>query len=103
MSCYVLRGGTYGIAEDATPPKLLLSGRGGKLTFTLTDDESSIDDSSVRCKVDGEVAIPEYEYEEDGGSIWTRSKLRAGEHRVEFEAANRAGLTKSWDVKVTVR
>jgi hypothetical protein len=102
MSCYVLRGGTYGITEDATPPKLVLSGNSGRLKFTLTDPESSIDDSNVRCKVNSEIAVPEYEYEEDGGEIWTQTKLRSGNHRVEFEAANRAGLVKTWDVMVTI-
>lgn len=102
MSCFVLRGGTYGVAIDDTPPKLILSGKNGKLSFKLTDDESSIDDSRVRCKVDGVVAIPEYEYEEDGGDIWTQNKLSSGNHRVEFEAANRAGLLKTWDTTVTI-
>ncbi len=102
MSCYVLRGGIYGVAIDDSPPKLILSGKSGNLKFTLTDDESSIDDSSVRCKVNGAAAIPEYEYEDNGGVIWTQTKLRSGQHRVEFEAANRAGLTRSWDVMVTV-
>lgn len=102
MSCYVLRGGVYGVAIDHTPPTLSLSGKGGKITFRLADDESSIDDSNVRCKVNGEVAIPEYEYEEDGGTIWTPTKLSSGRHRVEFEAANRAGLVKTWDVTVTI-
>ncbi len=102
MSCFVLRGGTYGIATDDTPPKLTLSGKSGKISFTLVDPESSIDDSRVRCKIDGEVAIPEYEYEEDGGVIWTQSKLSSGKHRIEFEAANRAGLLKTWDTSVTI-
>lgn len=102
MSCYVLRGGTYGISVDATPPKLTLSGASGKLTFKLSDNESSIDDSSVRCRVDGETAIPEFEYEEDGGTIWTQTALSRGQHRVEFEAMNRAGLLKTWDVMVTI-
>jgi hypothetical protein len=102
MSCYVLRGGTYGVSIDDTPPILTLSGANGKLTFKLTDGESSIDDSSVRCEVDGETAIPEFEYEEGGGTIWTQAALRRGQHRVEFEAMNRAGLLKTWDVMVTI-
>ncbi len=102
MSCFVLRGGAYGIAIDDSPPKLTLTGKSGKISFTLVDPESSIDDNRVRCKIDGEVAIPEYEYEEDGGVIWTRSKLSSGKHRVEFEAANRAGLLKNWDTTVTI-
>ncbi len=102
MSCYVLRGGTYGIAYDDTPPRLTLSGQSGQIKFTLADDESSIDDSNVRCTVDGQTAIPEYEYEEDGGTIWTPQKLGSGKHKVQFTAANRAGLTKTWDITVTI-
>lgn len=102
MSCYILRGGTYGIALDDSPPKLVINGSSGKLKFTLTDDESSIDDSSVRCTVNGTVAIPEFEYEESGGTIWTADRLKSGQHRVIFEAANRAGLGKTWDVMVTI-
>lgn len=102
LACYVLRGGIYGLAYDDTPPKLLLSGQHGKIKFTLTDDESSIDDSSVRCTVDGETAIPEFEYEEKGGVIWTRKSLTRGQHLVHFEAQNRAGLSRTWEVAVTV-
>lgn len=102
ISCYVLRGGTYGVAVDATPPKLVVSGKSGKLTFTLVDEESSIDDGSVKCRVNGQTAIPEFEYEEDGGLIWTQSSLGRGTHRVQFEAANRAGMSKSWDVEVNI-
>ncbi|MBK6766275.1 MAG: M23 family metallopeptidase [bacterium] len=102
MSCYVLRGGTYGIAVDDTPPVLSLFAVGGKIKFKLTDDDSAIDDSSVRSEIDGETAIPEFEYEENGGSIWTARSLSRGKHTVDFEAMNRAGLYKSWSVSVTI-
>jgi len=102
MSCYVLRGGTYGIATDDSPPRLTISGQSGSLRFTLNDDESSIDDSNVRCTVNGEVAIPEYEYEEDGGAIWTQKKLPSGKHQVVFTAANRAGVSKTWEFEVII-
>lgn len=102
MACYVLRGGTYGIATDETPPVLTLSARSSRIVFTLSDDESSIDDGSVRCSVDEITAVPEFEYEEDGGTIWTAERLSSGKHRVLFSAANRAGLSKQWDVTVTI-
>jgi len=103
MSCRILRGGIYGVAEDSDPPRLLISGRTGRITFQLTDTQSGIDDSSIRCTVNGRTAIAEYEYEEDGGEIWTPHALAKGDHDVEFTAADRAGNERSWSVTVTVR
>ena len=103
MSCRILRGGVYGVSEDSEPPKLLISGRSGKITFQLTDAESGIDDSSVRCTVDGRTAVAEYEYKEGGGEIWTPCALAKGDHDVEFTAADRAGNERRWNVTVTVR
>ncbi|MDD5089245.1 MAG: Ig-like domain-containing protein, partial [bacterium] len=103
MSCRILRGGVYGVAEDRNPPRLVISGRSGKITFQLTDGESGIDDSSVRCSVDGRAAVAEYEYEEDGGDVWTPIALKAGDHNVTFTAADRAGNERSWTITVTVK
>jgi hypothetical protein len=91
------------VAEDHDPPRLLVSGGRGKLTFELTDLESGVDDGSVRCTVDGRVAVPEFEYEERGGPIWTDQPLSKGSHDVVFRAADRAGNERSWNVTVTVR
>ncbi|MBU0507525.1 M23 family metallopeptidase [bacterium] len=103
IACNVLRGGVYGVAEDHDPPRLLVSGGQGKLTFELTDSESGVDDSSIRCAVDGRAAIPEFEYDERGGPIWTDQPLGKGPHDVVFWAADRAGNERSWNVTVTVR
>lgn len=102
ISCLILRAGTYGVAVDETPPRLVLSGRSGRLRFTLTDDDSAIDDSAVRCGVNGKTAIAEYEPEEQGGAIWTAEPLRRGAHEVWFEAADRAGNIRTWEVSVTI-
>ncbi|MFZ5434587.1 MAG: M23 family metallopeptidase [Calditrichota bacterium] len=102
MSCSILRAGTYGIAEDHEPPRLLISARSGKITFDLRDSESGIDDSVVRCRVDGKTAIAEFEYEEHGGAIWTSETLSRGLHEVVFEAADRAGNAKTWTVSTTI-
>jgi hypothetical protein len=102
MSCYVLRGGVFGIGSDMTPPKLLLTTGNGEFKFDLRDAETGIDDSTIRCTIDGRTAIAEYEYEENGGAIRTREPLRSGAHAVRFEAANRAGVGKSWDLTMTL-
>ncbi len=102
VSCYILKAGTYGVGFDATPPKLLLSSRNGRIHFKLTDEASDIDDTSIRCMVNGQIAIPEFEYEEDGGYIWTQSTLKRGKQQVDFTAADRAGNEKSWTVSVTI-
>ncbi len=102
LSCYVLRAGTYGIAYDADPPDLLLSVLKGRIKFKVTDAISLIDDSSVRCTVDGHVAIAEYEYEEKGGFIWTQKPLARGRHDVTLTAADRAGNSKTWQVAIQV-
>lgn len=102
MACWILRAGTYGVAEDHEPPRLVLSGRSGKLRFSLSDDESAIDDSAVRCRVNGITAVAEYEPEENGGAIWTAEPLRRGTHDVWFEAADRAGNVRTWQVNVDI-
>ncbi|RQV99699.1 M23 family metallopeptidase [bacterium] len=102
MSCHLQRGGTFGLAKDTTPPRLLLSRNGRGFKFDLRDAETGIDDSTVRCTIDGITAIPEYEYEENGGAIWTRNTLAAGEHTIVFTAANRAGVAKEWTVSMTL-
>jgi hypothetical protein len=98
MSCYILRGGTFGIGRDDTPPKLLLTPGSGGFKFDLRDPETGIDDSTIRCTIDGSTAIAEYEYEENGGAIHTRDPLKSGSHQIHFEAANRAGVVKVWDL-----
>ena len=102
MSCYLMRGGAYGIAVDKTPPRLLISRSGRGFSFDLRDSETGVDDSSVRCTIDGKTAIAEYEYEENGGNIWTQDVLSAGEHSIHFTAANKAGIVKEWDVTMTL-
>lgn len=100
MSCYMQRGGTFGLARDTTPPKLLLTRNGRGFKFDLRDPETGIDDSTVRCTIDGITAIAEYEYEENGGAMWTQTPLGAGEHAIFFTAANRAGIVKEWTVSM---
>jgi hypothetical protein len=102
MSCRFLRDGVYGVARDTTPPTFTVAARSGKLKFTLADAESHIDDSSIRCKIDEAAAIADYEYEDGGGWIWTQSRLSKGKHNVKFEASNRAGLKKTWELSVTI-
>lgn len=102
MSCYLQRGGVYGLTTDSTPPRLLISRSRGGFKFDLRDSETGIDDSMVRCSIDGKTAIAEYEYEENGGRIRTQNKLEPGEHFINFTAANRAGLVKEWTVSMTL-
>lgn len=102
MACYIMKAGIYGVATDYNPPQLSLSVRQNRIRFRLVDDESAIDDSSVRCKVDEQTAIAEYEYEEDGGFIWTQVPLLSGSHAIDFSAADRAGNSQTWQETVTI-
>jgi hypothetical protein len=101
-NCWILRAGTYGVGQDSLPPELSLSVRGGKLHFRLTDDLSGIDDAAVRAAIDGQTAIPEFEYEERGGMIWTPKPLISGAHDVVFTAADRAGNTRRWQSEIVM-
>jgi hypothetical protein len=103
VSTKILKCGSYGIAYDSTPPKLLVSSKNTRIHFSLTDAETSIDDGTIKCRVDDRVAIAEFEYEEDGGVIWTQEPLNVGEHSLFFSAANRAGVLKEWQLSVTVK
>ena len=103
MACYIMHGGTYGIAEDYVPPTVQLFAHGRFLTFKLTDNASGVDDSEVRCKIDGHTAIAEFEYDQKGGAIWTREPLTRGRHTVEFSAKDRAGNTLNATRVVSLR
>ena len=96
MSCTILRSGTYGVAEDHDPPTVQFSVRQGKINFKVRDAYSYIDDSTIRCLVDGVTAIAEYEYDKHGGVIWTRSPLTRGAHSIELSAGDRAGNVGRW-------
>jgi hypothetical protein len=100
--CWILRAGTYGVAVDSLPPMISLFVRGGQLRFRLSDDLSGIDDSAVRCTVDGVTAVPEFECEERGGAVWTQQPLTSGAHEVVFTAADRAANLRTWRLTVTV-
>lgn len=102
MACHILRAGSYGIAEDHEIPSLTLSVKNGVLHFRLTDLHSAIDDATVRCKIDGSVAIAEFEYEERGGAVWTPQILTRGIHDIEFSAADRAGNVGHWRRTVNI-
>lgn len=101
-SCWILRAGTYGIGLDSLPPELSLHVRSRELRFRLTDDLSGVDDATVRCTVDRLAAVPEFEYEERGGAVWTPQPLTSGAHAVAFTAADRAGNARAWRLTVTV-
>lgn len=101
-NCWILRAGTYGVGQDSLPPELSLYARGGELRFQLSDGLSGIDDSTVRATIDGQTAIPEFEYEERGGAIWTPQPLTSGSHNVVFTAADRAGNVGMWQTTITV-
>jgi hypothetical protein len=101
-SCWILRAGTYGVGLDSLPPELSLFARGGELHFRLRDDLSGVDDASVRCTVDDFPAVPEFEYEERGGTVWTPQPLVSGAHEVAFTAADRAGNARRWQMSVSI-
>jgi hypothetical protein len=101
-SCWILRAGIYGVGVDSLPPELSLFVRGGQLRFRLTDDLSGVDDAAVHCTVDGLTAVPEFEYEERGGAVWTQQPLSSGAHEVAFTAADRAGNAHRWLTVVTL-
>jgi hypothetical protein len=103
ISCFVLRAGTYGIARDNQPPDLKLSVKSGQLVFRLSDGMSGVDDGTIRCKVDGQPAIAQFEYEQRGGTIWTMLPLERGSHAVELTAGDRAGNVQTWHETVAVR
>lgn len=83
--------GTFGVAQDTLPPKLSLWVSGGKLRFKARDEQTRIQDRSVRCTVDDRTAIAEYEPEEDGGGIWTPFELKRGKHEVVLRASDKVG------------
>ncbi|MBU1937477.1 M23 family metallopeptidase [bacterium] len=83
--------GTFGIAQDTEKPKLSLWVSGSILRFEVKDAQTGINDRSVRCKVDGQTAIAEYEPEANGGSIWTPFQLAPGEHEVILRAKDKVG------------
>jgi len=101
-SCWILRAGTYGVGLDSLPPELSLFVRGGELRFRLRDDLSGVDDATVRCTVDDFPAVPEFEYEERGGTVWTPQPLTSGAHEVAFTAADRAGNARCWQMSVSI-
>jgi len=103
VSSEILRGGTYGIGYDHESPTLTLQPKASGLAFRLTDDLSGVDYTTIRCKVDGEPAIAEFEYEERGGYIWTQRPLARGSHDVEFTAADRARNSRTWHETVMIR
>jgi hypothetical protein len=74
----------------------------GKIRFKVRDALSYIDDSSIRCTVDGSTAIAEYEYESNGGAIWTQIPLARGAHQVEMSAGDRAGNVGRWASTVRI-
>lgn len=102
MSCTIFHGGTFGVGIDDAPPTVQFSVSKGQIRFKVRDVLSYIDDSSIRCRVDGMTAIPEFEYDASGGAIWTREPLRRGVHRVEFDAADRAGNVGHWLSEVRI-
>ena len=102
ISCTILRAGTYGVAFDSDPPTVSFSTLHGKLRFKVRDNLSYIDDSTIRCTVDGITAIAEYEYEDSGGFIWTQQPLARGEHDVEISAGDRAGNIGRWMATVRI-
>ena len=87
----ISRTGTFGTAQDTEKPKLSLWVNGGVLRFEVKDTQTGVNDRSVRCRVDGQTAIAEYEPEEDGGSIWTPFQLEPGEHDVVLRAKDKVG------------
>jgi hypothetical protein len=102
ISCRILHGGSYGIAIDSNPPQVSVSARQGKLRFSVGDGESGVDDGTLRCKIDGQTAIPEYETNKHGGFIWTQEPLTRGGHHIEFTAGDRAGNLRAWLFTVRV-
>ncbi|MBI5058466.1 M23 family metallopeptidase [candidate division KSB1 bacterium] len=102
MSCYVMKAGTYGIGLDGTPPVARCTAHRGSIYVGLTDEASGIDDGTVRCRVDGEPAIVEFDFEARGGPIWTPHILRNGPHRIELSAGDRAGNEQSWVFDVAI-
>jgi hypothetical protein len=103
MSCEILRGGTYGIGYDHEPPTLTLLPKSGGVAFRLTDNLSGVDYTTIRCKIDNQTAIAEFEYEERGGDIWTQQPLAHGPHDVTFTASDRAGNSRTWHETVMIR
>ncbi len=87
----ISRTGTFGTTQDTEKPKLSLWVNGGVLRFEVKDTQTGINDRSVRCRVDGQTAIAEYEPEEDGGSIWTPFRLTPGQHEVVLRAKDKVG------------
>jgi len=102
LSCRILRSGVYGVAVDSVPPRLSLQARRDGLHFRLTDAESGIDDATIRCTIDDQTAIAEFEYEARGGIIWTREHLTKGAHHVHFTAVDRAGNLGTWEQTVLI-
>jgi len=94
---------TYGVARDTTAPTLSLWVASGGLFFRARDEETGVDDRSVRCRVDEQRAIAEYEPEEEGGLIWTPFQLRPGEHKVVLRAKDKVGNETVLEKSVTVR
>lgn len=91
LTATITHTGTYGVAQDTAAPVLSLWVAGGQLYFTARDDETGVEDRSVRCQVDGQTAIAQYEPEEDGGLIWTPFKLKRGRHKVVLHAKDKVG------------
>jgi hypothetical protein len=103
LATLILHAGTYGIASDTEPPRLTLSAKQGLIAFRITDGLSGVDDRTMTCTVDGHTAIPEFEYEERGGTIWTQQPLPRGPHEVVFTGGDRAGNLQTWHETVTIR
>jgi hypothetical protein len=95
--------GTYGVAQDTTAPTLSLWVASGGLFFKARDEETGVDDRNVRCRVDEQRAIAEYEPEEEGGFVWTPFELTPGEHKVVLRAKDKVGNETVLEKIVTVR
>jgi len=102
LTATISHSGVFGVARDAVPPTLSVRVEGRKLFFKARDGQTGIDSRSIRCRVDGQTAIAEYEPEEGGGPIWAPFTLTTGSHDVLLQAVDKAGNEARLEKKVTV-
>lgn len=102
LTATISHSGTFGVARDTTSPSLSVRVEGGKLFFKARDGQTGMDSRRIRCSVDGQTAIAEYESEEGGGPIWTPFALKVGSHDILLQAADKVGNEACLEKKMMV-
>jgi hypothetical protein len=99
------RLGTFVVLRDTQPPVLRdfravpRKGKPPRLQFVVRDDGADLSDTGVRVRIDGALAIPEWDPETGRVVVHPTSELGPGTHHLQVTAEDRLGnrSEEDWD------